>query len=182
MPKRPAVSRRRCRGVFSPPAFRIRHPRKNVMTSTPSTARNKLMQIRRLLARVAIWSLVPLLSVSLSGCRWLLSNFGPVPVVVAADFFVLAWDSDDPQPADQSSSVDHYNVYYRSIGAVDWVPLHATEDETPETIIRSSALDFGSYEFAVEEVYNDGRTSELHSSSDFAAWPPGGWYVVWRAP
>jgi len=122
------------------------------------------------------------LALSLSACRWWLSDSRPVPVVVAAHAFVLGWDSEDAQLDDQASSVDHYNVYYRSYGTVEWAFLHATENNMAETIILSSALDFGSYEFAVEEVYHDGKTSALHSSCDFTAWPPGGWYVVWQAP
>ncbi len=142
------------------------------------TLRDRFVQLSRLFALVAI----ALLVLSLSGCRWLLSNSGPVPVVVAADSLGLAWDVDDAQLGDQPSSVDHYIVYYRVYGTADWVLLHATEDGSPGTTITSSMLDFGSYEFAVEEVYRDRSASGMHGSSDFSAWPTGGWYVVWQAP
>ena len=136
------------------------------------------MQLSRLFALVAI----ALLVLSLSGCRWMLSNSGPVPVVVAADSLGLAWDADDAQLGNQPSSVDHYNVYYRAYGTADWLLLRATKGSSPGTTITSSELDFGSYEFAVEGVYRDGSTSGMHGSSDFSAWPTGGWYVVWQAP
>lgn len=142
------------------------------------TLRDRFVHLSRLFALVAM----ALLVLSLSGCRWMLSNSGPVPVVVAADFFSLAWDSETAQLADQPSSVDHYNVYYRAYGTVDWVLLHATRGSRAGTTITSWELDFGSYEFAVEEVYRDGSTSGMHGSSDFSAWPPGGWYVIWQAP
>ena len=125
---------------------------------------------------------VGVLVLLLSGCRWLLSNTGPVPIVVASDFITLSWDSDTSPIPDQPSSVDHYNVYYRSHGTLAWQLLHRTAGPGSTTTIGSWELDFGSYEFAVQEVYRDSRTSELHGSSDFAAWPPGGWYVVWQAP
>jgi len=140
--------------------------------------RNSLVQLSRLFALIA----TALLALSLSGCRWLLSNSGPIPVVVAAESLGLAWDSNESQLPDQPSSVDHYNVYYRPHGTADWRFLHATEDDTAGTTIVSSELDFGSYEFAVEVVYRDGTTSARHGSSDFSAWPTGGWYVVWQAP
>ena len=125
---------------------------------------------------------VVLLVLLLSGCRWLLSNTGPVPIVVASDSIVLSWDSDNSQLAGQPSAVDYYNVYYRPYGTLEWRLLHATASNRSSTTIWSGELDFGSYEFGVQEVYRDSRTSAIHGSSDFSSWPPGGWYVVWQAP
>ncbi len=134
-------------------------------------------------ARKALRSFLLVASVlSVGGCQWFLANTGPSSVVVRSQTIQLAWDSVDSPIADQPSSVDHHRVYYRSHGSLEWRFLHATRDARPATTIGEWELGYGSYEFAVQEVYRNGRRSELHASSDYAAWPPGGWYVIWQEP
>lgn len=119
---------------------------------------------------------------ALGGCRWLLQEAGPVPIVVRSESVGLSWDPRDQTVPDLSSSVDHYRVYYRPYGTAQWVFLNATSGTETSTSITRGALDFGTYEFGVREVYRNGSHSAIHGSSDFTAWPPGGWYLVWQEP
>jgi hypothetical protein len=116
----------------------------------------------------------PTTCVSLSG------DTGPVEIVAAADTITLAWDgSAGPELDEIPSSISHYEVFYRSRGGRQWVRLAESGGPNPTYTIRRYQLAYGEYEFAVRSVRNDGRASRMHTSVDYDAWPPGGWYLKW---
>ena len=117
-----------------------------------------------------------------AGCQWLMENSGPVPIVVRSDRIILSWDSEGPAISGDVGVAVQYNVYYRSYGTLHWNYLHSTGDGETVTEISHTELEHGDYEFAVEKMRTNDETSDLHASSDFTAWPPGGWYVIWEAP
>ena len=137
---------------------------------------------RRLTRRIAPGLLLAATLLALPGCARLFGNTGPVPFVVQSDMILLAWDAGRFSLPGEPSAVSHYNVYYRTYGTMNWELLQETPDSRTMTTIGSWQLDFGSYEFAVEEVYVDESASSLHTSTDLAAWPPSGWYIVWESP
>ena len=132
--------------------------------------------------KVAGLFLVSLSVLALGGCRWLLAGSGPTPIVVRSESIELSWDATQPTTLGLSPAVDHYRVYYRTYATLEWVYLKPTSANETTTTITRPDLDVGSYEFAVQEVYGDGTRSAIHGSSDFTAWPPGGWYLVWHEP
>mgnify|MGYP000966105626 CR=1 FL=1 len=125
---------------------------------------------------------VALMSAGLySGCSAFLDKSGPLPIVFSEEVLALAWEADDTGIDGSGDTVARFNVYYRELGTLPWVFLSATPDGSPATTInRGVLIGGGSFEFAVQSVYADGTTSELHKSSDFSASPPGGWYLKWN--
>ena len=95
---------------------------------------------------------------------------------IQADHFTLAWDPPDETP------VTTYRIYYRTRGTFEWIFLdEVTATPSPECIVASTTLEYGTYEFAVSSLYG-GQESSLHGSMDDTALPATGWYVVWSAP
>jgi len=116
----------------------------------------------------------------LSGCPGLFSSFGPLPIEHTATMLILSWDNLEAGLEGTPSSVDHYDLFYRPLGMVSWVYVQSTPDAACTVSISQSRVGYGKFEFAVQTVYRSGRKSELHTSTDFSAWPPGGWYVDWH--
>jgi len=96
----------------------------------------------------------------------------------AEDALVLAWDADYASIEGSASATVRYNIYYRELGTLSWTYLKSTPDENPTVIV--SRIGIGSYEFAVQAVFRNGKQSDYHKSSDFSASPPGGWYLKWE--
>ena len=131
--------------------------------------------------RILLVIVVTVALMSLTGCGFLLTASGPSPITVVGDLLSLSWDADQTSIPDTPSATAYFDLYYRRLGTLSWTHIHQTPDfRTAATILRGS-LPPGNYEFAVQAVYHNGRTSELHTSTDFTAWPPGGWYVQWMA-
>lgn len=118
----------------------------------------------------------------LGGCRWLLQNAGPVPIVVQSNTLVLQWDADSVPIEQSGSATARFDLYFRSFGTAEWEYLKSTDGFQTQTMIDGSELSHGTYEFAVEQVYRSESRSGLHTSLDMNAWPPGGWYIIWQAP
>lgn len=114
----------------------------------------------------------------ISGCSVLLSSSGPLPVTYAEDTLVLAWDADHESIEGSASATVSYKIYYRELGTLTWIYLQSTPDDRATATIQR--IGNGSYEFAVQSVLGNGKTSERHGSSDFSASPPGGWYLKWE--
>ena len=111
-----------------------------------------------------------------------MENSGPVPIVVRSDVIVIEWEADEPLLADATLGQLRYDVYYRTYGTLPWNYLHSTDGAETTTQIRQTELGVGAFELAVEKILANKEKSDLHASSDFTAWPPGGWYVIWEAP
>lgn len=121
-----------------------------------------------------ILSLTPILC-----CKNMLQNNGPVPITVSRDTFNLSWDADTATIPDLPSSTDHFNLYYRELNAKRWLFLKTTSDNRCMTTLSAAAFDGNnSYELGVQQVYKNGRSSEIHGSTDFDARPAGGWYLL----
>lgn len=120
----------------------------------------------------------------LTGCRALLSEGnGPVEVTRVGPSATLGWDNPNPGALRETpSAVSHFEVYYRSYGTREWRKLGTAENAETTISFNNRNLPYGQYEFAVSAVRNDGKRSQFHLSSDFEAWPTGGWYFNWIAP
>jgi hypothetical protein len=137
-------------------------------------------QITRRALHVVAASFLVLFALTLDGCLFFTGDTGPIEIGVSGPEFYLGWDAASiSQMSDTPSTVQSYVVYYRSFGTHDWFRLGTTQGPVSFFTIRSSDLAYGTYEFAVQSVLNDGRTSKLHLSSDFNACPAGGWYITW---
>lgn len=117
----------------------------------------------------------------LSGCRFFLSLSGPIPVDYHEHTLTLSWENEHTEIEGTPVATAYFNVFYRDLGTTEWTFLQTTDDSQSSISIRHGSLGDGDYEFAVQAVYNNGKTSALHCSSDFSAWPPGGWYLRWRS-
>ena len=115
-----------------------------------------------------------------SGCSFFLKDSGPVPITVYTASFLIAWDAEEESLNNLPSSTSHFNLFYRELFAKDWILLKSTEEENEKMItVNVSELEgIGNYEFGIEQVYRNGRTSEIHGSTDFTAKPAGGWYLI----
>lgn len=138
-------------------------------------------QLRSTLTRLLLaLALVVGVGLGLSSCRMIFTDTGPLEVTVAGDVLMLAWDGEPESPVPETPSApSHYELFYRERGARNWTKLAATGGLSAFYTITSNDLPHGEYEFAVRSVRNDGRTSDMHASGDFDAWPTGGWYVKW---
>ena len=121
---------------------------------------------------------------TLTGCRALVSQgSGPVWVTHVGPSAALGWDNPNVAALPETpSAVSYFEVYYRRYGRREWRELGTTENAETTISFTNTDLPYGQYEFAVSAVTNDGKRSELHLSSDFDAWPTGGWYFNWIAP
>lgn len=126
--------------------------------------------------------LVVMTMATLGSCRQLFgSDTGPLEVAASGAEVTLAWDpASTSQISETPSAVNHYKIYYRAYGSQGWASLGATDGPVTRYTISQDDLDYGQWEFAVQSVRNDGRQSQMHSSSDFDAWPTGGWYLNWQ--
>jgi len=115
-----------------------------------------------------------------SGCSFFLQNSEPIPITVSTSSFLIAWDAEEESLNNLPSSTSHFNLYYRELFAKDWILLKSTEEDNEKMItVNVSELEgSGNYEFGIEQVYRNGRTSEIHGSTDFTAKPAGGWYLI----
>lgn len=119
-------------------------------------------------------------SAVLTGCRNMLQQTGPLPIVVTRDFFLIAWDANEPSRPELPSSVSHFNIYYRELFSKRWILLDSTEGTSRRstTISAGELVGNGRFEIGVQQAFCNGRTSEIHGSTDFSAKPAGGWYVL----
>jgi hypothetical protein len=131
--------------------------------------RNKLYQLSLMQA----FSLITLV-----GCALATSPKGPLLIKYSQDTLVLAWDDEQDGIQGSPSTVAYFNIYFRSLGTMDWNYLSSTPDSNASVTIRR--IGDGKYEFAVQSVMNNGTKSELHSSAEFSASPAGGWYLQWN--
>lgn len=119
----------------------------------------------------------------LGSCRLIFSDPGPLEIVETADALTLAWEremADVPEGIpDGPSSVERYEVFYRRYGQREWIRLGVASRIRPRFTVSRNRLGYGEYEFAVRAIRTDGVTSNLHASTDYDAWPPGGWYLKW---
>jgi len=118
-----------------------------------------------------------------SGCSFFLQDSGPVPITVSTSSFFIAWDADGESLIDLPSSTDYFKLYYRELFAKDWIFLKSTMGNRSMVTVTVAELEGnGNYEFGIEQVYNNGRSSEIHGSTDFSAKPAGGWYLIVSNP
>ena len=127
--------------------------------------------------QLLIFSLI-FFSIALHSCSKFFLNTGVLPIDYSGDFLALSWE-DEIVLEEYRSTVDYYNIYYRPLGTLQWSLLGEAAAGSGSFCISKLELGYGKFEFAVEAVYLNGRCSELHASTDFSAWPPGGWYVNW---
>lgn len=117
----------------------------------------------------------------LSSCRMIFTDTGPLEVVRTGTSVTLSWDtSGDSSLSELPSAISHYEIHYRVFGTREWRRLGTTAGPDPFYTVRWPALFYGEYEFAVRSARNDGLVSELHTSTDYDAWPTGGWYLNWK--
>lgn len=132
--------------------------------------------------KIILFSLTLVLMIN-SGCSFFLQNSGPMPITVSMSSFLIAWDAEDESLGDLPSSTSYYNLYYRELFSKDWILLKSTMGNRTMVTVTVSELDGnGNYEFGIEQVYRNGRTSEIHGSTDFSAKPAGGWYLIVETP
>lgn len=98
---------------------------------------------------------------------------GAAPIVVGGSAFTLVWNG-------EPTATGGYRLYVRERGASAWSVLAATIAVSEFTVTEND-LPFGSYEFAVSSLGDDGEESSLHFSFDAAARPEP-WYLSWNAP
>jgi hypothetical protein len=123
---------------------------------------------------------IVLMLFTFQSCRAIFTDTGPLEIVAAADTITLAWDgAGGSELTEIPSAISHYELFYRPRGRREWVRLAESGGPTPTYTIRRYQLSYGEYEFAVRSVRNDGRVSQIHTSVDHDAWPPGGWYLKW---
>lgn len=114
-----------------------------------------------------------------SNCNILVKSIGPVPIVVNKDSFLLVWNAEQSGIPDLPSSITGFELYYRGFGSSEWNQLRSIHRYNLRAFISVSDLDgYGSYEIGIRQVYKNGRTSDMHKSTDFNAKPTGGWYLV----
>ena len=122
--------------------------------------------------------LLPVLLVSTIGCGFILQNSGPIPISITTSSFLIAWDSDGETISDLPSGTSYFNLYYRELFSKDWIFLKSTIRNRNKVVVGISELGRnGNYEFGIEQVDNNGHSSEIHGSTDFSANPVGGWYL-----
>lgn len=118
-------------------------------------------------------------SLFMMGCRNMLQQVGPVPIIITRDSFLIAWDAKGTDQPELPSAISHYNIYYRELYGKKWIFLNTTLKAGRTTTISVHELGGGSeYEIGVQQVFRNGRTSVIHGSTDFYAKPAGGWYVL----
>ncbi len=139
-------------------------------------------QLRAAVARLLLALALALgVGLGLSSCRLIFTDTGPLEVVQTGTSFTLSWDSSQESSLpDTPSAVSHYELYYRVLGGRDWHRLGTTSGPEPVYTVRWPALFYGEFELAVRSVRNDGLVSEMHTSTDYDAWPTGGWYLNWK--
>jgi hypothetical protein len=71
-------------------------------------------------------------------------------------------------------------VFYQPIGSRKWHRLGTTSGADPVYTIQWPNLSYGEFALGVRSVRNDGLISEIHASTDYDAWPTGGWYLNWK--
>lgn len=112
------------------------------------------------------------------GCSFFFQNSGPVPITVSTSTFFIVWNSEEESLSDLPSSTDYFKLYYRELFAKDWILLKSTRGKQSRVMVSVFELEGnGNYEFGIEQVYRNGRSSEIHGSTDFSAKPAGGWYL-----
>lgn len=131
---------------------------------------------------VAAIAVLLLAAATLSSCQAILAQRGPARIVATGDTLTLSWDADQSAWPGSPSATEHFRVYVRPLGPGSWTFVRATQGFLPRITIHRFELAAGDYEFAVQAVYNNGDRSTLHTSTDYSAWPPGGWYVQWDQP
>jgi hypothetical protein len=100
--------------------------------------------------------------------------------MVNSPIVTIAWDVSTSSIGGGRSPVSHYDLYCRQLGTGQWRFLKQQSGSEPHATISFAHMGEGSYEIGIQEVHKDGNRSELHTSTDFSAWPPGGWYLVWE--
>lgn len=119
------------------------------------------------------------LIVTLISCSMLLEQTGPVPVEITADSFIITWRSEKANISDLPSSLKSFRLYYRRLGTEKWHFIRTTKKCKLKAFIAVSELNgYGSYEFGVQQIYNNEKVSEIHKSTDFNSIPIGGWYLI----
>ena len=91
-------------------------------------------------------------------------------ITISGPTFTLAWDHD---------GTAHYRVYAREAGTSEWQVLSDLLSE-PQFTVSEGQTPYGTYEFAVRSVSDDGRESDRHHSSDETA-APQPWLLRWVA-
>ena len=118
-----------------------------------------------------------------SGCRFPLSyGKGPVPIEFRSSILSLSWDAENTGIEGVSSATSRFDLFYRELGSTGWIFLKSTPGSQSSVSVMHRELGDGDFEFAVQAVYKNEKKSDLHGSTDFSAWPSGGWYVRWRMP
>ena len=120
---------------------------------------------------------IPLLLFAITGCEY--SN-EPQQILIKSDTVTLRWDQPDLAGQIIINPILYYNLYYREYGQFVWVKIATIEsDEKTEYVLYHSDFGNGKYEFAVDYVLSNGKTSMLHSSRDHTANPISGWIMHW---
>ena len=109
-------------------------------------------------------------------CTDLFTNVGPLMVDYTYKDIILSWD-DDEYYIQSAWSIDHYNLYYRDFRTFNWNYLDSTKGSETIITVHQNVLSYGKYEFAIEAVFQNGETSDLHSSTDFFGMAD--WWLVY---
>ncbi len=118
--------------------------------------------------------------VACRGPLWDDGSTGSSHLIVRASKFTLTWDCTAYGAETCPRPVERFQIYYRRYGSAFWILLAEVSGEGNRTYtVDDDVLPAGRYEFAVRNVYEDGRISPFHSSGDFNSDPPGGWFVDW---
>ena len=134
--------------------------------------------------------MLTVLSVVLSGCPkpfGALSRTGPLEINVRQEYLTLAWEHVPSSVPQAASAVSHFRLYYRQHGTRTWIMLAEVRARAAPTFMVGADAVMGTrrsgkYDFGVSSITNSGTESEIHSSTDSAAAPYGGWYLRWTRP
>jgi len=114
----------------------------------------------------------------LSSCSNIFGNIGPLAVPIVTNSFILSWESGNSTLPGISSATEYFNIFYRDLYSKRTIFLEKTPDaECTKTFEVSELIGSGKYELGVQYVCKNGKTSEIHWSTDFDAKPAGGWYI-----
>lgn len=112
---------------------------------------------------------------------------GPLELPIAQESITIAWDHTSGRLTSAEHEVVKYRLYYRRHGTRGWILYtEVSANGDPMFTIRANRLlerqQTERFDFGVSSITRAGVESAIHSSTDFAAWPHGGWYVTWTRP
>jgi len=126
------------------------------------------------------YGLLVLLILCFFSCSLLIDSDFTLPqeIRIYSNHIILEWQN--PAFSEKSNQIHSQRIYIREHGLRIW--RHIDEipySPTPSYTLNRGDYTPGKYDFGVSIVTNDGVESAIHSSLDYTASPPTGWYIYW---